>query len=119
MEFSDAMIEKMIEKGYLIEVGENSLGEPLYRLTPKFYEEQESLVHEIKMIESDIIMSLWFKNFVEIRMNDDGKSYIYLTNRSDDWYNSDELNEDEKSMMYLIYTTGYIDDSGSYRPEER
>jgi hypothetical protein len=39
-------------------------------------------------------------------MDNDGKSYIYLTDRSDTWPESDDLTDDEKSMMYLIYSTG-------------
>jgi hypothetical protein len=110
MDFADEMIEAMLERGYLIQVGENSMGEPLYRLTEKFHTEHADLVEEIKLNESDLISSLWFKNFIDIRMNVDGASYIYLTNKSDDWYTSDELTEEEKSMMYILYTTGYFDD---------
>jgi hypothetical protein len=31
-----------------------------------------------------------------------------LTDKSSEWYSSEELTEDEKSMMYLLYTTGGI-----------
>jgi hypothetical protein len=110
MDFADEMIEAMIERGYLVQVGFNNMGEPLYRLTERFHAEHADLVEEIKLNESDIVSSLWFKNFIDIRINEEGTSYIYLTDRSDDWYTSDELTEEEKSMMYILYTTGYFDD---------
>ena len=110
MNFDDDIVEQMLDRGYIEEAGFNNLGEPLYRLTEKFYEENEELMEQIKLAESDILSSLWFKNFIDIKMNEKGQSYIYLTDKSDEWYSSDELTRDEKSMMYLLYTTGYYDD---------
>ena len=106
MEFEDKMVDWLIKEEYIVETGTNILGEPVYRFTKKFYDEQKELIKDIKKTESDLINSLWFKNFVEIRMNDNGQPFLYLTEKSDQWYSSDELTDEEKSMMYLIYTTG-------------
>ena len=51
MDFSDEIIEAMMKKGYLEEAGFNAAGDPLYRITELFYEEQAELVEEIKKIE--------------------------------------------------------------------
>lgn len=107
MEFDDNTIEDMLRNNYIEQAGYNKLGEPLYRLTEKFYAENKEFVDRLKLIESDLLSSLWFKNFIEIRMNEDGTSYIYLTDKSDEWYSTNELSKEEKSMMYLLYTTGY------------
>lgn len=110
MEFEDNIVDWLMKEGYLTEVGTNILGEPVYKFSDKFYAEQKELLKEIKKTESDLINSLWFKNFLEIRMNEAGEPYIYLTEKSDGWYSSDELTDEEKSMMYLIYSRGSIDD---------
>ena len=39
-------------------------------------------------------------------MSDDGDAYIYLNDKSESWVKAEDLTEDEKSMMYLIYSTG-------------
>lgn len=110
MDFEDDVVDWLIKEEYIIESGINILGEPVYRFTEKFYSEQKELIKEIKKTESDLINSLWFKNFVDIQMNEKGEPFLYLTEKSDDWYSSDELTEEEKSMMYIIYATGGIND---------
>ncbi len=87
-------------------VGYNPVGDPLYKITPLFYEEQAEVVEYMRTMDSDILSSLWFKGFLDLKMDGDGNAYIYLTDRSEEWVNSEELTDDEKSMMYLIYSTG-------------
>ena len=99
------MIKKFISLGYIAVVGYNSVGDEIYQFTDKFYEEHPDVVEYIKTKESDVISSLWFKNFIEIKMDSEGYSYIYLTDKSMEWYDTTELNHEEKSMMYLIYST--------------
>lgn len=111
MEFEDDVVDWLLKEAYIIESGINILGEPVYRFTEKFYKEQKALIEEIKKTESDLINSLWFKNFLEIRMNESGQPYVYLTEKSNSWYSSDELTDEEKSMMYLIYSTGGMNDN--------
>lgn len=106
MDFSDEIIERMMERGYLEEAGFNAAGDPLYRITPLFYEEQYELVEQMKKIDSDLLNSLWFKGYIDLMMDEDGLGYIYLNNKSDKWINADDLDEDERAMMYLIYSTG-------------
>ena len=105
MELHEEMIKKFISLGYLTVVGYNSVGDEIYQFTDKFYEEHPDVVEYIKTKESDVISSLWFKGFVDIRMGEDGTSYIYLTDKSIEWYDTRELDSEEKSMMYLIYST--------------
>jgi len=105
MELHEEMIKKFISLGYLTVVGYNSVGDEVYQFTEKFYEEHPDIVEYIKTKESDVISSLWFKEFIDIRMGDDGTSYIYLTDKSIEWYDTKELDNEEKSMMYLIYST--------------
>jgi hypothetical protein len=106
MDLPDKIIDWLVHNEYIVEVSQNILGEPVYRFTKKFYKEQEELVKQIRITESDLISSLWFKNFIDVRITDDGQTLIYLTDKSDLWYSSDELSEEEKSMMYFIYTMG-------------
>jgi len=106
MDFSDEIIDAMMKKGYLEEAGFNSAGDPLYRITPLFYEEQAELVEEMKKIDSDLLNSLWFKGYIDLMMDENGLGFIYLNDKSDSWINSDDLVEEEKAMMYLIYSTG-------------
>lgn len=116
MEFHEKIIKKMLKKGYIEIVGINGVGDEIYRLTPLFYEEQPELVRSLRESESDTMSSLWFKGFIDIKMDENSNSYIYLTEKSIDWYDSDELTNDEKSMMYILYSTGrYYDkeDDGS------
>ena len=105
MELHEEMIKKFISLGYLTVVGYNSVGDEIYKFTDKFYEEHPDIVEYIKTKESDVISSLWFKGFVDLRMGEDGTSYIYLTDKSMEWYDTRELDSEEKSMMYLIYST--------------
>ena len=106
MDMNDELIEEMLARGYIEVVGYNPVGDPLYKITPRFYEEQSDLVEWMKKMDSDIMNSLWFKGFLDLKMDEDGNAYIYLTDKSDFWVDSEELTEDEKSMMYLIYSTG-------------
>ena len=105
MELHEEMIKKFISLGYIKVVGYNSVGDEIYQFTDKFYDEHPDVIEYIKTKESDVISSLWFKNFIEIKMDDEGNSYIYLTDKSIEWYDTTELNHEEKSMMYLIYST--------------
>ena len=105
MELHEQMIKKFISLGYIAVVGYNSVGDEIYQFTDKFYEEHPDVVEYIKTKESDVISSLWFKGFIDIKMDEDGNSYIYLTDRSIEWYATSELDYEEKSMMYLIYST--------------
>ena len=105
MEMDDDLVEKMLAAGYLTIVGQNSYGEPLYSFTEKFYAEQSDLVDFMKKSESDTLASLWFKGFIDIKMDEESNPYVYLTGKSDSWYHSDELTSEEKSMMYIIYST--------------
>jgi hypothetical protein len=106
MDFPDQIIDWLVHNEYIEEIGENVLGEPVYRFTKKFHKEQGELIKQIRLAESDLISSLWFKNFIDVRIADDGQTLLYLTDKSELWYSSDELSEEEKSMMYFIYTTG-------------
>lgn len=106
MDMNDELIEEMLARGYIEIVGYNPVGDPLYKITPRFYEEQSDLVEWMKKMDSDIMSSLWFKGFLDLKMDEDGNAYVYLTDKSDFWVDSEELTEDEKSMMYLIYSTG-------------
>jgi hypothetical protein len=106
MDMNEDLIKLFLEKGYIEVAGYNPVGDPVYKITELFYKEQEELVEWMRKADSDTLNSLWFKGFVELRMDHDGMGYIYLTNKSDDWTDSDELTDDERSMMYLIYSTG-------------
>ena len=41
MEFEDKMVDWLIKEEYIVETGTNILGEPVYRFTKKFYDEQK------------------------------------------------------------------------------
>lgn len=111
MDMDENMIKILLERGYLEIVGENQVGDPIYKITPEFYEEQAELVAWMRQQDSDLLNSLWFKGYVDVKMDDDGNGYMYLTDKSDTWLESEDLTEEEKSMMYLIYSTGtYLED---------
>lgn len=106
MDMNEDLIKILLEKGYIEMVGYNPVGDPVYKITPLFYEEQAEVVEYMRTVDSDIMNSLWFKGFLDLKMDKEGDAYIYLTNKSEEWMQSDELTDDEKSMMYLIYSTG-------------
>lgn len=106
MEMNEELIQIMLDRGYIEVVGYNPVGDPIYKVTKLFYEEQEELVEWMRQMDSDILNSLWFKGFIDMKMDEKGNAYIYLTDNSEDWPISDDLTDDEKSMMYLIYSTG-------------
>lgn len=111
MDMSEDMIKMLLERGYLEIVGENPVGDPIYKITPLFYEEQAELVDWMRQQDSDILNSLWFKGYVDVKMDNGGNGFMYLTDKSEDWVNAEDLTDDEKSMMYLIYSTGsYLED---------
>jgi len=105
MELSEKVIKKMIKAGYIEIAGVNAVGDEIYRFTEKFHKEQPEFIKTLKEAESDVISSIWFKGFIDIKMDEKSNSYVYLTEKSPEWYDSDELTEDEKSMMYIIYST--------------
>jgi len=106
MDMNEELIQIMLDRGYIEVVGYNPVGDPIYKVTKLFYEEQQELVDWMKQMDSDIMNSIWFKGFIDLKMDENGNAYIYLTDKSEDWVSSEELTEDEKSMMYLIYSTG-------------
>ena len=111
MDMNEDILKMFIEYGYVEVSGHNAAGDPIYKLTELFYEEQKEVAQWMKEQDSDIMNSLWFKGFIDLMMDGDGKSYIYLTDKSDSWVEAEELTDDERSMMYLIYSTGaYIND---------
>ena len=103
---NEELIRMMLDKGYIEEVGLNPVGDPLYKVTELFYKEHADVVEWMRQQDSDILSSLWFKGYVDLKMSEDGLGFIYLTNKSDEWVDAEDLTEDEKSMMYLIYSTG-------------
>jgi hypothetical protein len=105
MDMSDDIIEIFLKNGYIEIVGQNSVGDNLYRFTELFYQEQSELVEQMRIQDSDLMNSLWFKGYIDLMMDDVGNAYVYLNNKSDTWVNSEDLTEEEKSMMYLIYST--------------
>ena len=106
MEMPDKIIKRMIKEGYVGVVGINQVGDEIYKFTQKFYDEKPEVVDYIRTTESDTLASIWFKGFIEMKLDEDNSMYIYLTEKSETWYDSDELTEDEKAMMYIIYSTG-------------
>lgn len=106
MDMNEELVRMMLEKGYIEEVGVNPVGDPLYKVTELFYKEHADVIEWMRQQDSDILSSLWFKGYIDLKMAEDGLGYIYLTDKSDLWVDSEDLTEDEKSMMYLIYSTG-------------
>lgn len=106
MDMNEELIKMMLEKGYIEEVGLNPVGDPLYKVTELFYTEQSEVVEWMRQQDSDILSGLWFKGYIDLKMSEDGLGFIYLTSKSDTWVEAEDLTEDEKSMMYLIYSTG-------------
>lgn len=106
MDMSEDLIKMFLDRGYIEIVGYNPVGDPVYKITDLFYEEQKELVQWMREQDSDLLNSLWFKGFIDLMMDKDGLAYVYLTNKSEFWMDAEELTDDEKSMMYLIYSTG-------------
>jgi helix-turn-helix protein len=106
MEMNDKVIRRMISQGYIEIAGVNAVGDEIYKFTQKFYDEKPEIIEYIRTTESDTMSSLWFKGFIDLKMDDESSMYIYLTEKSETWYDTEELTEDEKAMMYIIYSTG-------------
>lgn len=106
MDMNEELIEIFLDRGYIEVVGYNTVGDPIYKITKKFYEEQQELVEYMRKMDSDILNSIWFKGYIDLKMDEDGNAFVYLTDKSESWVDSEDLTEEEKSMMYLIYSTG-------------
>jgi hypothetical protein len=106
MDLNDEILEIFLKKGYIEPAGKNIAGDEVYRFTDLFYEEQAELVEFMRIQDSDILGSLWFKGYIDLMMDNDGLAHIYLNDKSDNWLDAKDLSEEEKSMMYLIYGTG-------------
>lgn len=106
MDMNEKLIEIFLEQGYIEVVSYNSIGDPIYKITQKFYDEQKELVDYMRTMDSDLLNSIWFKGYIDLKIDEDGSGFIYLTDKSENWVDSEDLTEDEKSMMYLIYSTG-------------
>jgi len=120
MDMNEELIKMMLERGYIEQVGYNPVGDPLYKITELFYTEQADLVEWMRQQDSDTLSSLWFKGYIDLKMSEEGLGFVYLTDRSDSWVEAEDLTEDEKSMMYLIYSTGsYFGGNPDYGYEER
>jgi hypothetical protein len=102
----DKLVEKMLNAGYLKIVGFNKYKEPLYEFTSKFFEEQGELFQYIKTAESDALASLWFKEYIDIKMDEKGAAFIYLTSKSYGWFTDEDLTDDERAVMYMVLSTG-------------
>lgn len=105
MDMNDELIQAFIDRGYIEVVGTNQVGDPLYKFTELFYQEQYELVEYMRLQDSDILFSLWAKGYIDTMLDDKGMAHLYLTDKSDLWIESEDLTDDEKSMMYLIYST--------------
>lgn len=106
MDMNEDLIKILLERGYIEVVAYNSIGDPIYKITELFYEEQEEVIEYMRNADSDVMNSLWFKGYLDLKMSDEGDAYIYLNDKSEAWIKAEDLTEDEKSMMYLIYSTG-------------
>jgi hypothetical protein len=96
------IIEEMIINGYVEIIYQNSRGDDMFRFTDKFFDDHPEILEQMQMYDSDILSSLWFKDFIEIKMSEDNEMYISCTDKSHTWSESDELNDSEKAMMYDI-----------------
>lgn len=94
--------KELIEQGYLEIIGVDYEGDEIIRLTDKFFDENPHIIEESQMFDSDILASIWFKGFIDLKMGEDSEMYISLTDKSENWIRSKELTRKEKSMMYDI-----------------
>ena len=68
---NEELIEIFLEKGYIEVVGYNPVGDPVYKITKKFYEEQKELLADMKKMDSDILNSIWFKGYIDLKMDEE------------------------------------------------
>lgn len=102
----DNEMEKMLS--YLIEIGDieiagvNEDGNKILKFTDKFIKENPEIVEKMQKTDSDIMNSLWFKGFIDVSLSENGDPFISLTDKSMGFMFSNNLNIDEKKMMYDI-----------------
>lgn len=104
-------INKYIENGYIEVCGKDYSGKYLYRMTDKFFNDFPNLEKTLQIYDSDLINSLWFKGFIDVALDINGEPYFSLTEKSIFWEHSEELNDDEKAMMYdIICYSNYLEE---------
>lgn len=98
-DFSKMSIEELIKNNYLEIIGKNPEGEDVFRFTDKFLDENPEMIESYQSLDSDLLLSIWFKGFIDISMDEDSDAYISLTPKATNWMKSKELNDKEKIMM--------------------
>lgn len=90
----------MLENGYMEEVGLDSSGEPIYRMTPLMYQDFPDLFDQHMQATNEVIFSLWQKNMLEMNMDSNGEWTVIPTDNTLNYKNVDvELEEEE---IYLL-----------------
>lgn len=93
----------MLQNGYMEEIGIDSTGEPVYRMTPKMVRDFPDLFDAHLAATNEVIFSLWQKGMLEMNMGSDGEWIVVPTYSTFNYMEMDvELDQEELLMLEEI-----------------
>ena len=93
----------MLQNGYMEEIGIDSTGEPVYRMTPKMVRDFPDLFDAHLAATNEVIFGLWQKGMLEMNMNSDGEWIVVPTYSTFNYMEMDvDLDQEELLMLEEI-----------------
>lgn len=93
----------MLQNGYMEEVGIDSTGEPVYRMTTKMIRDFPDLFDAHLSATNEVIFSLWQKGMLEMNMNLEGEWVVVPTYSTFNYMDMDvDLDQEELLMLEEI-----------------
>lgn len=93
----------MLQNGYMEEIGIDSTGEPVYRMTPKMVRDFPDLFDAHLAATNEVIFSLWQKGMLEMNMGSDGEWIVVPTYSTFNYMEMDvDLDQEELLMLEEI-----------------
>lgn len=89
----------MLQNGYMEQVGIDSTGEPVYRMTTKMVRDFPDLFDAHLAATNEVIFSLWQKGMLEMNMNSEGEWIVVPTYST---FNYMDMNVDLDSEELLM-----------------
>ena len=93
----------MLQNGYMEEIGIDSTGEPVYRMTPKMVRDFPDLFDAHLAATNEVIFGLWQKGMLEMNMGSDGEWIVVPTYSTFNYMEMDvDLDQEELLMLEEI-----------------
>ena len=93
----------MLQNGYMEEIGIDSTGEPVYRMTTKMVRDFPDLFDAHLAATNEVIFNLWQKGMLEMNMNSEGEWVVVPTYSTFNYMDMDvDLDQEEILMLEEI-----------------